>query len=114
MALTGKLEVTIKINELPLEVTTNKNGWKEFQVEAGGRTVLIAMRPRLWTRVEEASRTYPHWIAVITGQMGEEVGKGGFRLSEPNVQVFEYKPKTPAAQPPANAAAPAPVENKDG
>jgi hypothetical protein len=107
MALTGKLEVTIKINQLPAEVATTKNGWKEFQVELGGRSAIVAMRPRLWTRLEEASKTFPHWIAVITGQMGEDVSKSCFRLLEPNVQVFEYKPKAPAAQPPADAA---PVE----
>lgn len=107
MALTGKLEVTIKINQLPSEVGTTKNGWKEFHVELGTRSAIIAMRPRLWTRLEEASKTFPHWIAVISGQMGEDVGKSCFRHNEPNVQVFEYKPKTPAAQP---AAEPAPAE----
>lgn len=108
MALSGKLEVTIKINQLPSEVTTTKNGWKEFQVELGARSAIIAMRPRLWSRMEDASRGFPHWIAVITGQMGEDVAKACFRLLEPNVQVFEYKPKTPA--PPADAAATAPAE----
>jgi len=112
MALTGKLEVTIKINQLPSEVTTTKNGWKEFQVELGSRSAIIAMRPRLWTRMEEASRAFPHWIAVITGQMGEDVSQGCFRLLEPNVQVFEYKPK--AAAPPAPSTTPeTPVENKE-
>ncbi len=109
MALSGKLEVTIKINQLPSEVTTTKNGWKEFQVELGTRSAIIAMRPRLWTRMEEASRGFPFWIAVITGQMGEDVAKGCFRLLEPNVQVFEYKPKTPAPSPAAEAPA-APAE----
>lgn len=107
MALTGKLEVTIKINQLPSEVTTTKNGWKEFLVELGGRSAVVAMRPRLWTRMEEASKAFPHWIAVITGQMGEDVSKNCFRLNEPNVQVFEYKPKAAAAQPTTDAA---PVE----
>lgn len=104
MAITGKLEVTIKINQLPSEVGTTKNGWKEFEVDLGGRSAIIAMRPRLWTRMEEASKAFPHWIAVITGQMGEDINKTCFRLNEPNVQVFEYKPKAPAAQPPAEAA----------
>lgn len=109
MTLTGKLEVIIKINQLPSEVTTTKNGWKEFQVDLGNRSAIIAMRPRLWTRIEESSRTLPHWIAVISGQMGEDVSKNCFRLLEPNVQVFEYKPKAPAAAaPPAEATAPAP------
>ena len=104
MGLTGKLEVTIKINQLPSEVATTKNGWKEFQVELGARSAVVAMRPRLWTRLEEASKTFPHWIAVITGQMGDDVSKNCFRLNEPNVQVFEYKPKAAAAQPAPEAA----------
>ena len=113
MALTGKLEVTIKINQLPSEVTTTKNGWKEFQVELGTRSAIIAMRPRLWTRMEEASKGFPHWIAVITGQMGEDVAKGCFRLLEPNVQVFEYKPKAAAPRDAADTPATPAVENKD-
>ena len=118
MALSGKLEVTIKINQLPSEVTTTKNGWKEFQIELGTRSAILAMRPRLWTRLEEASRAFPHWIAVITGQMGEDLAKGCFRLLEPNVQVFEYKPKAPAPPPAedapaASAPTEAPTENKE-
>lgn len=112
MSLSGKLEVTIKINQLPSEVATTKNGWKEFQIDLGTRSAIVAMRPRLWTRIEDATKMFPHWIAVITGQMGEDVAKNCFRLLEPNVQVFEYKPKTAAPQPAANAA-PAPVENKE-
>lgn len=114
MALSGKLEVTIKINQLPSEVATTKNGWKEFQIDFGGRSAVVAMRPRLWTRIETAAQTFPHWIAVITGQMGEDVSKGCFRLLEPNVQVFEYTPKTPAPQPAAAPpAAPAEAERKE-
>jgi hypothetical protein len=114
MALNGKLEVTIKINQLPAEVATTKNGWKEFHVDFGPRSAVIALRPRLWTRLETASRTFPHWIAVITGQMGEDVTKGCFRLLEPNVQVFEYTPKVATPQPaPAEQGAPAPEETKE-
>jgi len=117
MALSGKLEVTIKINQLPSDVTTTKNGWKEFQIDCGGRSALVAMRPRLWTRLETAPQTYPHWIAVITGQMGEDVAKGCFRLLEPNMQVFEYTPKTSAPRPATDAAdassTPAQVERKE-
>lgn len=34
------------------------------------------------------------WVAAITGQMGEETAKG-FILDQPNIQVFERKPKAP-------------------
>lgn len=107
MTVSGKLEVTIKINQLPTEVETTKNGWKEFTVSVGSRKAVIALRPRLWTRIESASQTFPHWIAVLTGQMGDDVAKGCFRLVEPNVQVFEYTPKAPpAAAASSEAAAP--------
>ncbi|WP_211365437.1 hypothetical protein [Polyangium fumosum] len=98
MALVGKLEVTIKINRLPTEVTTDKNGWKEFLVDFGKRGARVSLRPRMWNRLEQAANTHPHWIAVITGQMGDDVQKGVFKLLEPNLQVFEYTPKTPGAE----------------
>lgn len=116
MALVGKLEVTIKINRLPTEVTTDKNGWKEFQVDFGKRGARVSLRPRMWNRLEQAANTHPHWIAVITGQMGDDVQKGIFKLLEPNLQVFEYTPKTPSGEakpeekaPDGTAAEPAPA-----
>ncbi|MDC3955867.1 hypothetical protein [Polyangium jinanense] len=98
MALVGKLEVTIKINRLPTEVTTDKNGWKEFHVDFGKRGARVSLRPRMWNRLEQAANTHPHWIAVITGQMGDDVQKGIFKLLEPNLQVFEYTPKAPSTE----------------
>jgi hypothetical protein len=108
MALVGKLEVTIKINRLPSEVTTDRNGWKEFHVDFGKRGARVSLRPRMWNRLEQAAGTHPHWIAVITGQMGEDVQKGVFKLLEPNLQVFEYTPKAPSpdAKPAEDAALP--------
>ena len=90
MPIPGKLEVTIKIHEVPTEVTTKANAWKEFTLDCDGRPVLIAVRPRMWIRLEEASKTYPLWVATITGKMGAPHGKG-FVLAEPAIQVFERK-----------------------
>ena len=105
MAIPGKLEVTIKINELPTEVTTNKNGWKEFKLDCGGRIVAVSLRPRMWTKIEEAAKSWPLWLATISGQMGQPVGTG-FVLAEPAVQTFERKP--PAPKPPVPDEPPAP------
>ena len=33
----GKLEVTIKINEVPTDLQTNKDNWKIFQLDCNGR-----------------------------------------------------------------------------
>jgi hypothetical protein len=106
MPIPGKLEVTIKINQLPDDVTTDKNGWKRFRIDCGGRPVDVALRPRMWTKLEEASKNWPLWLAAITGTMGQSVGQG-FILAEPAVQTFERKPRpeTPPAPP-----APPPTE----
>jgi len=67
--------------------------------------LVITVRPRMWLRLEEASATYPLWVASITGQMGQAHGKG-FVLTEPALQVFERKARV--VEPPA--AAPTPPE----
>lgn len=101
----GKLEITIKINQLPTEVTTDKNGWKLFQLDCGGRHVSVALRPRMWAKLEEAQKNYPLWVAAISGSMGPGQGMG-FKLLEPNLQVFERKQKPP--EPPPDGAPPPP------
>jgi hypothetical protein len=98
MTTPGKLEITIKINELPTEVTTTKAGWKEFKLDCGGRVVTVALRPRMWIKIEEAAKAWPLWLAAINGQMGQSTGTG-FVLVEPAVQVFERKAKPPAPTP---------------
>jgi hypothetical protein len=97
MTVPGKLEVTIKINRLPTEVATDKNGWKSFRISFGTRAALVRIRPRMWTRLEQAAAAHPAWVAVLTGQMGEDVQKGVFELLQPNLQVFEYKPREATA-----------------
>ena len=34
------------------------------------------------------------WVAAIAGKLGE-MTEGGFELAQPNIQVFERKPKPP-------------------
>lgn len=96
MPTAGKLEVTIKINSLPTEVTTNRHGWKEFKLDCGGRLVSISLRPRMWQKIEDASKQWPLWLAAIYGQMGQQSDRVGFVLIEPAVQVFERKERPPA------------------
>lgn len=114
MPVPGKLEVTIKINKLPEDVTTNKHGWKEFKIDCeGGRIVSVSLRPRMWTKLEEANTTFPLWIAAITGTMGQQQGPG-FMLAEPALQVFERKARpepTPAVAPADGAPADAPKQS---
>jgi predicted DNA-binding ribbon-helix-helix protein len=83
----GKLELIIKINELPTDVQTNKD-------DCDGRVVSVTLKPKIWKKLEDAATNYPMWVAAIAGKMGESTSNG-FVLSEPNIQVFEKKPKEP-------------------
>lgn len=95
MAVSGRLEVVIKINELP-HPRVLENQWRSFDVDCQGQIVVITIKPKVWRKLEEAQATFPMWVASITGKMGQQ-GKNGFVLDEPAIQVFEKKPKEQAA-----------------
>ncbi len=94
MATPGKLELTIKINEFPADVQTVENGWKEFELDCEGQLVTIKVKPKVFKKLEQAQADYPMWVAAIAGKMGEPT-ENGFVLDQPNIQVFERKPKEP-------------------
>jgi hypothetical protein len=88
----GKLEINIKISQLPNWVETVKRGWQRFCVNADGQIVQMLVRPRVWNKLQQANEEYPVWVANITGKMGPRI-KDGFVLLEPAIQVYEKKPK---------------------
>jgi hypothetical protein len=92
MSTSGKLELTIKINEFPVDVQTIENGFKQFDIDTGEQIVTVSLKPKIFKKLEQAQENYPMWVAAIAGQMGEKTEKG-FVLKEPNVQTFEKKPK---------------------
>lgn len=94
MSIPGKLELTIKINEFPSDVKTVDNGWKEFDLDCDGQVVTVKVRPKVFKKLEQAQENYPMWVAAIAGKMGEAT-QNGFVLDQPNIQVFERKPKEP-------------------
>lgn len=96
MTVSGKLEVTIKISELP-EAKTVENNWKHFEVDCDGQLVSITVKPKIWKKLEEAQSNFPLWVAAIAGQIGDKTDKG-FVLNNPNIQVFERKPKEPKVE----------------
>ena len=104
MSTPGKLELTIKINEFPTDVKTVDNGWKEFDLDCDGQVVTIKVRPKVFKKLEQAQENYPMWVAAIAGKMGEST-PGGFVLDQPNIQVFERKPKEPKEPQEAETAA---------
>ncbi len=98
MPITGKIEVSIKITELPSEVhTKRKNGWKQFTLDCDGHPVVVTLRPRMWNKLEAAQANYAAWVGQLTGKMGQRHGQG-FVLHEPALQVFEKKPKVGAVE----------------
>lgn len=90
----GTMEVTIKIRELPNNVKTVKNHWKQFLIDVDGMKVQVKVRPKIWTKLTQAHETLPSWIASISGQMGESI-KEGFELLYPMVQIYEKHASTP-------------------
>ena len=94
MAIQGKLEVTIKINELPTISSKDKNGWITFEIDCEGRVFTATVKPKVYKKLEEAQANFPMWVAAIAGKLGEATNSG-FILLEPSVQVFEKKPKEP-------------------
>jgi hypothetical protein len=94
MSTLGKMELTIKINEFPADVQTVENGWKQFDLDCDGQLVRVSVKPKVFKKLEQAQADYPMWVAAIAGKMGEQF-EGGFVLEQPNIQVFERKPKEP-------------------
>ncbi len=73
---------------------TVENGWKEFDLDCDGQLVTVKVRPKVFKKLEQAQENYPMWVAAIAGKLGQLTEKG-FVLDQPNIQVFERKPKEP-------------------
>jgi hypothetical protein len=103
MATQGKVELLIKFSEYPAEVATVTHGWKEFKVESGGRFFVITVKPGVFKKLDDAKANYPEWVAAVGGQLGPQNGET-FTVLNPNIQVFEKKPKE--AKTPSEASNP--------
>jgi hypothetical protein len=65
MATTGKLDLTIKINELP-QAKGIENGWKHFELDCDGRIVSVSVKPKIWKKLTEAQANFPMWVAAVS------------------------------------------------
>ncbi len=101
MAVEAKLEITLKISELPTGRAV-ANGWTEFAVIADGQEITMSVRPKVWSKLTQAQAEWPSWVAAITGRMGPRSPRG-FTLLEPAIQTFERKPKPAVPETPAPA-----------
>lgn len=94
MPTTGTLELTIKINEFPTEVQTVENGWKQFDIDCDGQIVTVTVKPKVFKVLVQLQKPYPMCSSELSGKM-EMATQKEFTLEQPNVQVFEKKPKEP-------------------
>jgi len=91
MSVSGKLEATIKIDELPTPATV-ENGWQHFTIDCDGKEVSITVKPKMWKKLTSAVEQYDSWVAAVRGQIGELTAEG-FVLESPSIQAFERKLK---------------------
>lgn len=87
----GKLEIVVKINELP-ESKTVENNWIQFQIDCDDRIITTTVKPKVWKKLTDAQASYAQWVGAISGTLGQQT-ENGFILENPNIQTFERKPK---------------------
>jgi len=71
MPCPGKMELTLKINEIPADVRTFENGWKQFDIDTGEQIVTVTLKAKMFKKLEQAQENYPQWVAAIAGKMEE-------------------------------------------
>ena len=89
--LIGKIDITLKFSQMPKEIIDYSSD-KEFVLNADGSEVTVRLHSKVFHRLEQANKTYSAWVCLLEGKMGIATEKG-FVLDEPNIQVFEKKPK---------------------
>lgn len=83
--ITGKLEITTKINELP-QPKILENSWQQFDIDCDGRIISVA-KPKVWKNLTDTASNYHQCIATITLQLGQQTDNR-FVLDKPNnIQV---------------------------
>ncbi|PHM07794.1 fertility inhibition FinO-like protein [Nostoc sp. 'Peltigera malacea cyanobiont' DB3992] len=83
--------LTAGIAELP-QSNVVENGWQQFEIDCDGCVISITVKPKIYKKLTDAASNYPQWVAAIAGKLGQQIDNG-FVLEQPNIQVFERKPK---------------------
>lgn len=91
MPIIGKIDVALKISQMPNEIKDSGSD-KEFLLNADGIEISVKLHNKLFQRLQQTSEKYPSWVALIEGKMGNPTDKG-FILDDAKIQVFEKKPK---------------------
>lgn len=104
MPTPARLDVALKLNQLPADVVVEKHDRRSFTLDCGpGMLVRVTLRPKYWLKLEQAAAAWPQWSASLAGSL--QFDAQGLLLPEASVQVFEKKPK-PAADSPAEPSTP--------
>ncbi|CAA9578545.1 hypothetical protein AVDCRST_MAG81-2562 [uncultured Synechococcales cyanobacterium] len=92
----GKLELTIKLNELPPMHKSNQQC--HFKVCCDGRVFQVCVKPKQWAKLETATATYSAWVAAVSGKLGPATADG-FVLEEASIQVYQTTASEALKQP---------------
>ncbi|MBW4643210.1 MAG: hypothetical protein KME23_09475 [Goleter apudmare HA4340-LM2] len=79
--VTVKLEVTIKINELP-EAQTIENNWQKIEIDCDGRIITVTVKSKMWKRLTDAATNYLQWVPASADKIGQST-KHGLYLTNP-------------------------------
>lgn len=100
----GKLEVTIKINELP-QPNIVGNGLQQFDLNCDGRIISVTVKRKIYKKLTDAASNYLQWVAAMSNDkprsvyalnLSRSANTKRVVLDEPNIQVFERKLKPKA------------------
>lgn len=84
-AISGKLEMNVKISAIPTDAETMSDGQREFVVNTGGQVVRISVPPETWHKLEKAEKT-SGWPATFSGEIGKKIA-GGFEMLNPHIAI---------------------------
>jgi hypothetical protein len=64
--ISGKLEITIKINELPTAVAV-ENGWQQLEIDCDGRIITMVVKPKVFKKLTDAQANFPvrGWVRSL-------------------------------------------------
>lgn len=89
--IAGKLEVTIKINNLPQAQAVEEN-LTQFETYCDGRIITVIVKPKIRKKLINAASNYPQWVAALSDTLGQPT-QHGFVLSEPNTKFSSASPR---------------------
>lgn len=73
--ITGKLEITIKINELT-QAKTLENSWQQFDIGCDRRIISVKLKPKVWKELSDVASNSPQWLTAISNEKPRSVYAG--------------------------------------